>query len=153
MNATKIMVGFVLLMGALNAASVSAQGAPGCQTGTLVGFDTRTTTTQGMRSEHYEEREKKNGKKAIDGYSFGGDQIQVTYVLTVKVGDLIYTAEHIKMVLFGYNPTDMIVNDPVEVCVENNKLVFTRHDGKKYKTTIVRVERNVKPVRNGSYDD
>jgi hypothetical protein len=36
----------------------------------------------------------------------------------------------------------MVVNDPVEVCVEKNKLVLTRPDRKKYKTRIVRSERD-----------
>lgn len=142
MKTAKIIAGFVVLMGVLNAGSVSAQAIPACQTGKLVGFDTRTATIQGARTEHYEEREKASGKKVFDGYSYSGDQTQLIYVLTVTVGDLTYTAEHIKMIIFGYNPTDMVVNDPVTVCVEKNKLVFTRRDGKKYKTTIVRVERN-----------
>jgi hypothetical protein len=129
-------------MGVLNAGSVSAQAIPACQTGKLVGFDTRTTTIQGARTGHYEEREKASGKKVFDGYSYSGDQTQVIYVLTVTIGDLTYTAEHIKMIIFGYNPTDMVVNDPVTVCVEKNKLVFTRREGKKYKTAIVRIERN-----------
>jgi len=143
MKTVKTIAGFAVLMGVLNAGSVSAQAPPACQTGRLVGFETRTTTIQGARTEHYEERNKASGKKVFDGYSYSGDQTQEIYVLTVTVGDLTYTAEHIKMIIFGYNPTDLVVNDPVTVCVEKNKLVLVRRDGKKYKTTIVRIERSV----------
>lgn len=135
------MIGLVLT-GFLGVESISAQGLGSCQPGTLVGMDTRSQTIEGMRNEHYEEKEKKNGKKFVDGYTYGGDRIEVTYVLTVAVGDMIYTAEHPKTLFFGYNPTDMVVNDPVSVCVQKGNLIFLRQSGKEYKTKIVRVERN-----------
>jgi hypothetical protein len=39
----------------------------------------------------------------------------------------------------------MVVNDPVNVCVEKNKLVFIRPNGKEFKTKIVRIERKRGP--------
>ena len=131
----------IVFAGILGLSSVSAQDNS-CRTGKLVGFDTKTQVVEGFRTEHYEEKTNKNGKKVTDGYSYGGTQTQVTYVLTVAVGEMTYAAEHPKALVFGYNPTDMIVNDPVNVRVEKNKLVFLRPNGKEYKTTIVRVERN-----------
>jgi hypothetical protein len=144
MQARKIMAGLLFLLSVVNTASVSGKDVSPWQMGTLVGFDARITTTPGIRNEHYEQREKKAGKKVIDGYSYGGEQTQVTYVLTVTVGDITYTTEHIKNLFFGYNPTDMVVNDAVTVSVQKNKLVLIRPDGKEYKTTIVRTERNVR---------
>lgn len=141
MKIITLMIGLVLT-GFLGVGSISAQGLGPCQPGTLVGLDTRSQTIEGMRNEHYEVKEKKNGKKVVDGYTYGGDRIEVTYVLTVAAGDMIYTAEHPKMLFFGYNPTDMVVNDPVNVCVQKNNLIFMRQSGKDYKTKIVRVERN-----------
>lgn len=82
------------------------------------------------------------GGQLTDTHS--GEQTQEIYILTVAIGDMIYTAENVKNLFFGYNPTDMVVNDPVNVCVERNKLVLTRPDGKKYKTRIVRSERDRK---------
>ena len=135
------MIGIVLTS-VLGVGSIAAQQSGACGTGTLVGLDTRIQTTAGMSTGHYEEKMKKNGKKTIDGYTYSGKQTQEVYVLTVAIGDMIYTAENLKNVIFGYNPTDMVVNDPVEVCVEKNKLFLTRPDGKKYKTRIVRSERD-----------
>src|ERR1044071_21789 len=102
---------------------MAAQQTGVCQTGKLVGLDTRIQTIAGMSTTHYEEKVKKNGKKTIDGYTYGGDQTQEIYVLTVAIGDLIYTGENPRNLFFGYNPTDMVVNDPIAVCVEKNKLV------------------------------
>jgi hypothetical protein len=122
--------------------SSAAQQSDACGTGKLVGLDTRIQTIAGMNTTHYEERVKKNGKRTIDGYTYSGEQTKEIYVLTVAIGDMIYTAENLKNLFFGYNPTDMVVNDPIDVCVEKNKLVLTRPDGKKYKTRIVRSERD-----------
>jgi hypothetical protein len=36
----------------------------------------------------------------------------------------------------------MIVNSEVEACVDSKKLVITRPDGKQYKPTIIRRERD-----------
>jgi hypothetical protein len=63
------------------------------------------------------------------------------YVRTVVYGDMTYTAENPQNLLFGYNPTDLVVHDPVNVCVDNNKLVFIRPNRKEYKAKIVRIER------------
>jgi hypothetical protein len=134
----------VVLTGVLGVGSSAAQQSGSCGTGKLVGLDTRIQTIPGMNTAHYEERAKKNGERTIDGYTYSGEQTQAIYVLTVAIGDMIYTAENARNLFFGYNPTDMVVNDPVDVCVEKNKLVLTRPDGKKYKTRIVRAERDRK---------
>ena len=129
----------LFLMGPLGAGILLAQESGSCPKGKLVGLDTRTQTLPGTSNEHYEEKVKKNGKKVIDGYGFSSERTQLIYVLTVTLGDLTYTAENAQNLFFGYNPTDMVVNDPINVCVEKNKLAFIRSNGKKYKATIVRV--------------
>ena len=139
------VITMIVLAGVLGAASASAQESQAFHTGKLVDLDTKTQTVDGIRTGHYEEKTRKDGKKVTDGYSFGGTQAQVTYVVTVVVGEMTYTAEQAKSILFGYNPTDMVVNDPVRVRIEKNKLVFLRPNGKEYKTTIVRMERNPEP--------
>jgi hypothetical protein len=141
MKVATTMVGIVLTC-VLGVGSIAAQQSGACGTGKLVGLDTRLQTIAGMNTAHYEETVKKNGKKTIDGYTYSGEQTQEIYVLSVSIGDMIYTAENPKNLFFGYNPTDMVVNDPIDVCVEKNKLVLTRPDGKKYKTRIVRSERD-----------
>ena len=43
---------------------------------------------------------------------------------------------------WGYNPSKMIVHTEVAACVDGNKLVIARPDGKQYKPTMIRRERN-----------
>lgn len=140
MKVARTVIGSVLTC-VLGVGSIAAQQSGACGTGTLVGLDTRNQNIAGMNTAHYDEKVKKNGKRTLDGYTYSGEQTQELYVLTVAIGDMLYTAESVKNLFFGYNPTDMVVNDPIEVCVEKNKLFLTRPDGKKYKTRIVRSER------------
>src|SRR5262245_49022484 len=126
MKAPKIIAGLMLVAGAVSVANLSAKEPDTWQMGTLMGLETRTTITERIGSGHYEERETKNGKKVINGNSYEIDQHQVTYVLTVRIGDMTYTAEHVKNLIFGYNPTDMVVNDTVTVSVQKKKLVLIR---------------------------
>ena len=141
MKVATTMIGIVLTC-VLGVGSIAAQQPGACGTGKLVGLDTRIQTIAGMNTAHYEERVNKNGKRALDGSTYSGEQTQEIYVFTIVIGDMIYTTESVKNLFFGYNPTDMVVNDPVEVCVEKNRLLLTRQDGKKYKTRIVRSERD-----------
>ena len=115
MKASKMIVGLMLVAGAVSVANVAAKEPDTWQMGTLVGLDTRTTRTEGIGTQHYEQRETRNGKRVINGTSYELDQPKVTYVLTVRIGDMTYTAEHAKNLIFGYNPTDMVVNDTVTV--------------------------------------
>jgi hypothetical protein len=64
---------------------------------------------------------------------------QTTYVVKVALDGIIYTARS-SGDFWGYNPSKMIVGTELEACVEANKLVITRRDGKQYKPTITRRE-------------
>ena len=101
MKASKMIVGLMLVAGAVSVANVAAKEPDTWQMGTLVGLDTRTTRTEGIGTQHYEQRETRNGKRVINGTSYELDQPKVTYVLTVRIGDMTYTAEHAKNLIFG----------------------------------------------------
>jgi hypothetical protein len=58
-----------------------------------------------------------------------------------RKGGIIYTARS-SGEFWAYKPSSMIVNSEVEACVDSNKLVITRPDGKQYKPTIIRRERD-----------
>ena len=141
MKVVALTIGFVFAS-VLVVPNVAADESSPLLTGKLIGLDTRTQVVAGFGNVHSEEKTAKNGKKVTDGYSYVVPHTQVTYVLTVVVGEMTYTVEHAKTLLIGYNPTDMVVNDPVNVRIEKNKLIFLRPNGKEYKTTIIRMERN-----------
>ncbi|HZT69324.1 MAG TPA: hypothetical protein VFC10_06210 [Terriglobia bacterium] len=66
---------------------------------------------------------------------------QTTYTVQVALDGIIYTARS-SGDFWGYNPSKMIVGMELEACVEGNRLVIKRPDGKPYKPTITRRERD-----------
>jgi hypothetical protein len=66
---------------------------------------------------------------------------QTTYTVKVVLDSIIYTARS-SGDFWGYNPSRMTVGTDLEVCVEASRLVITRPDGKQYKPTITRRERD-----------
>lgn len=66
---------------------------------------------------------------------------QTTYTVKIALDGIIYTARS-SGDFWGYNPSKMIVGAELEACVKENRLVITRPDGKPYKPTITRRERD-----------
>ncbi len=55
-----------------------------------------------------------------------------------------YVAKSSGNLPWNYNPTRMVINDPMGVCVDRKQLIVTRRpDGKTYKATIVRASREI----------
>jgi len=65
----------------------------------------------------------------------------VAYIVKVALDGIIYPARS-SSDFSGYNPSKMIVGGGLEARVEANRLVITRLDGKQYKPTITRRERD-----------
>ena len=114
-----------------------AQAASGCQTGKLLDVqeDTQYIPTVQFGRVH------RNGSKEWTTVDLPSTPKQTTYTVRVALDGIIYTARS-SGDFWGYNPSKMIVNSDLEACVDANKLVITRHDGKQYKPTITRRERD-----------
>ena len=115
-----------------------AKTAPTCQTGKLL--DVQEITELVPTAQIAQARQDKNGKDWTT-ITLPPTRKQTTYVVTVALDGIIYTARS-SGDFWGYNPSSMIVNSEVEACVDSNKLVIIRPDGKQYKPTIIRRERN-----------
>jgi hypothetical protein len=115
-----------------------AKTAPACQTGKLL--DVQENTELVPTVQIGQARQSKNGKD-WNTIALPPTRKQTTYVVEVALDGIIYTARS-SGDFWGYNPSSMIVNGEVEACVESNKLVLTRPDGKQYKPTIIRRERD-----------
>ena len=115
-----------------------AKTAPTCQTGKLL--DVQEITELVPTAQIAQARQDKNGKDWTT-ITLPPTRKQTTYVVTVALDGIIYTARS-SGDFWGYNPSSMIVNSEVEVCIDSNKLVIIRPDGKQYKPTIIRRERN-----------
>ncbi len=115
-----------------------AKTASVCQTGKLL--DVQEITEFVPTAQIGQARQNKNGKDWTM-IVMPPTRKQTTYVVIVALDGIIYTARS-SGDFWGYNPSRMIVDSEVEACVDSNKLVITRPDGKQYKPTIVRRERD-----------
>src|ERR1043166_1426915 len=114
-----------------------AQTASFCQTGRVLDVqeDTEYVPTVQFGRVH------RNGNKDWTTVEMPSARKQTTYTVKVALDGIIYTARS-SGDFWGYNPAKMIVGNELEACVEANKLVITRPDGKQYKPTITRRERD-----------
>ena len=115
-----------------------AKTTPACQIGKLL--DVQEITELVPTAQIGQARQNKNGKDWTT-IALPPTRKQTTYVVKVALDGIIYTARS-SGDFWGYKPSSMIVNSEVEACVDSNKLVITRPDGKQYKPTIIRRERD-----------
>jgi hypothetical protein len=83
----------------------------------------------------------KNGGRDWTTVELPSTRKQTTYVVKIALDGIIYTAQS-SGDFWGYNPSKMIVGAGLEARVVANRLVITRPDGKQYKPTITRRERD-----------
>ena len=119
-------------------AASDAKTAPACQTGKLLDLQENTEFVPTVQIG--QGRQNKNGKDWTT-ITLPPTRKQTTYVVKVVLDGVIYTARS-SGEFWAYKPSSMIVNSEVEACVDSNKLVITRPDGKQYKPTIIRRERD-----------
>lgn len=134
----KVITLIVTLASAFAFAPTSyASATSACQSGKLLDVreDTEYIPTVQFGRVH------RSGSKDWTTVELPSKRKQTTYTVRVALGGIIYTARS-SGDFWGYNPAGMIVNSELEACVEANKLVITRPDGKQYKPTIVRRERD-----------
>ena len=113
------------------------QAAATCQTGRLLDVreDIEYVPTVQVGRVH------RNGNKDWTTVEMPSTRKQTTYTVKIALDGIIYTARS-SGDFWGYNPSNMVVGAELEACVETNKLVVTRPDGKQYKPTITRRERD-----------
>ena len=69
-----------------------------------------------------------------------GERQEKSYRLEIELDDVVYEAEA-SANPWNFNPTRLIVNDPIGACVDGKRIVLKRPDGKDFKARIVRAER------------
>ncbi len=139
----KLIVPIVTLASALVFMPASyAEATSACQTGKLLDVTENTEYVPTVQIG----RVHRNGNKDWTTVELPSARKQTTYTVKVALDGIIYTA-HSSGDFWGYNPSKMIVGAEVDACVEPNKLVITRPDGKPYKPTITRREREQAAIR------
>jgi hypothetical protein len=95
---------------------------------------------------------KESGARGVDVYTTPAERQTKTYLVTVRLNDLVYTGQGSGNWFWDFDPTRLVINDPIDACVSKDTLRLRRPDGKDYKTKIVRVVRELAhdPVQQGS---
>ena len=114
-----------------------AQSASACRTGKLLDVQ---ETVEYVPTVQFG-RVHRNGSNDWTTVELPSTRKQTTYTVKVALDGIIYTARSSGDFL-GYNPANMIVGAELEARVEANKLIITRPDGRQYKPTITRRERD-----------
>jgi hypothetical protein len=86
---------------------------------------------------------KKRSEQPVSVFSTPTERQTKTYLVTVRLNDLVYTGQASGNEFWNFDPTRLVINDPINVCVSKDTLRLRRPDGKDYKTKIVRVIRDV----------
>lgn len=81
------------------------------------------------------------GDRVVHVYATPAERQTKRYLVTVRLGDMVYTGESPGDDFWNFDPTRLVINDPIEACVADGRLRLRRPDGKHYKTRIVRAER------------
>jgi hypothetical protein len=125
-----------ILTAALVVTSASyGQPASACRTGKLLDVREETEYIPTVQFG----RVHRDGNKDWTSVELPSTRKQTTYTVKIVLDGIIYTARS-GGDFWGYNPSKMIVGVELQACVEANKLVITRPDGKQYKPTITRRE-------------
>jgi PEGA domain len=144
-----ILFGAICMPGMLRAQDAN-EVVQRCHTGTLLDVDSRTELVPTTSTQHVEEKDKR-GKKVYDGYTTPNEEKRTTYTLQVAVDGVVYTPESTPLFGFlSYKPTDLVVGDSIEACVNGKSLVLTRPNGKQFTAKIVRTARDMQSARSGN---
>jgi hypothetical protein len=111
-----------------------------CGTGTLMDVDAVIETFPVEKHTHVVTKINKRGQREVHADTSSGERREKTYTVTVQLEDMSYTAQSSGN-FWNFDPTRLVINDPIGVCVERNQIILRRPDGKDYKARIVRAVR------------
>ncbi|MGE3511010.1 MAG: hypothetical protein AB7N65_19235 [Vicinamibacterales bacterium] len=142
------MAAMAILSIALTSAAASTDAAPAqsaaphCGIATLRDVEVLVhTVSQGTVTSVRERRPRKPGEREAQVYTTPGERQSKKYRVTVLLNDLVYTGESPGDEFWHFNPTRFVINDPIDACVREDRLILKRPDGKDYRSRIVRVMR------------
>jgi hypothetical protein len=143
------MAAMAILSIALMSVAASTDAAPAQSAATHCGMATLRdvevlvqTISQGTVTSVRERRSRKPGEREAQVYTTPGERQSKKYLVTVLLNDLVYTGESPGDEFWHFNPTRFVINDPIDACVREDRLILKRPDGKDYRSKIVRVTRD-----------
>ena len=121
--------------------SVAKDAPYTCGTGRLLDVEmVKDVVSNGTTTVTTSKRNKKGERKEYTTTS-PDEHTEKTYFITIALNDMRYVARSSGNLPWNFNPTRMVINDPIGVCVDRKYVMVTRPDGKTYKASIVRVSR------------
>ena len=139
------VIAAVIALATLAASPAVAQTA-GCVTGILTDVEVVVSRVpqSTITSVHTRPKDgRKPGERSVDAYTTPSERETKTYLVTVRINDRVYVGRSSGDWFWEFDPTRLVINDPIDACVSSNTLRLRRPDGKEYKTKIVRVVRDV----------
>ena len=118
-----------------------------CGTGTLRDVEAITETIATRRETRVRVTKTRKGDIVERIESSPGERREKSYLVTVEIDDMVYTGRSSGDLPWNFNPTRLVVNDAIGVCVNGSQLILKRPDGKNYKLQIVRAVRTIKDGR------
>ena len=85
-------------------------------------------------------KQDKRGREETWVETSTGERREKNYLLTLELDDIRYTAQSSGN-FWNFDPTRLVINDPVGVCVDGKRIIVKRPDGKDFKAKIVRAAR------------
>ena len=140
-----VVIAAVFALAALAASPAVAQ-TEGCATAILTDVEVVVARVpqSTITSVHTRPKNgKKPGERSVDAYTTPSERDTKTYLVTVRINDRIYVGRSSGDWFWEFDPTGLVINDPIDACVSRDALRLRRPDGKDYKTKIVRVVRDV----------
>jgi hypothetical protein len=112
-----------------------------CGMGTLRDVDTVIETFPAEKHTRVVTKTNRRGERETHVDTSSGERHEKTYTVTVQLEDMIYAAQSSGN-FWNFDPTRLVINDPIGLCVDKNQIILRRPDGKDYKARIVRAVRN-----------
>jgi hypothetical protein len=124
-----------------SASPASAQTAT-CGTAVLQDVEVVTGRVPQPTITSVRKKSDKPGERDVNVFTTPSERQTKSYLVTVRLNDLVYVGESSANGFWSFDPTRLVINDPIHACVSKGTLSLRKPDGKDYKTKIVRIVRN-----------
>jgi hypothetical protein len=131
-----------LLAIALSVPAVAGAETSACGMATLEDVDVATTLVPLGTVTTGRNKPGKPGVQDWHAYTSPESRVSKSYLVTVRMNDMVYTGESSGDGFWAFNPGTLVVNEAIHVCVVKGRLHITRPDGKDYSAKIVRAVRD-----------
>src|SRR5262249_7661295 len=130
----------ICLAGVLLAPTLAAADGV-CGTGTLLDVRSSTRISPGQEVTTSSVRRRAHAREKIyQSVTSSSEQKITEYTIAARLDGIVYTAQS-RDFFWRTKPTAFIIGDPIQVCVNIDKISLTGLDGKQYRATVVRAAR------------